>query len=88
MPAFAVKAQMPSVLDRCFDEFIIPSLRDTVDGDRDQMLLCHVRAIIQYLTMAEEYYLDCGNLFLPDVEKRSVGKQLPFGSEQLLITST
>ena len=33
VPGFVAKTQNPALLDTCFDEFTIPSLKDVVDED-------------------------------------------------------
>ena len=45
MPIFVAKTQNVALFDTHFDEFIIPSLEDFVEGDVEEMLLCSVRAI-------------------------------------------
>ena len=37
---FVAKTQNLSVYDSRFEEFMMPSLSDFVDGDREEMLLC------------------------------------------------
>ena len=38
------------VYDSCFKEFIVPSLTEFLDGDRDEILVYPIRAIKRYLT--------------------------------------
>ena len=45
VPSFVAKTQNPALLDAYFDEFIIPFLRDFVDGVLEELLLCLVRTI-------------------------------------------
>ena len=47
------KTQKPSVHDPRVEEFMIASLDDFVGGDRDEFLLCHIRALKKYLLAME-----------------------------------
>ena len=47
-PNFVAKTQNPSVCETHFEEFTVPSLADLVDDDRDEMLLCPMRALKKY----------------------------------------
>ena len=54
LPDFVAKTQNPSVLDSRFEEFSVPSLDDFVGGDRDELLLCPIRALRKYLSQMEQ----------------------------------
>ena len=41
------------VYEPLLEEFMIPSLADFVDGDRDKMSLCTIRAVKRYLSRTE-----------------------------------
>ena len=47
--------QNPSVHDPQFDEFMVLSLDNFVDSDRDELLLCTIRALCKYLSRTEQY---------------------------------
>ena len=64
LPDFVTKTQNPVVPNPLFDEFTIPSLDDFVDGDRDEFLLCPIRALCKYLSRSEQYHPDIKSLFL------------------------
>ena len=49
------KAQNPSVYDPEFGFFTVPVQADFVDGDRDEMLFCPIRALKEYLGRTEQY---------------------------------
>ena len=50
--SFIAKTNDPSVLDPKF-KFTIPLLMNLMDGDKDEMLLCRVRVIRNYLLRTE-----------------------------------
>ena len=64
LPDFVAKSQNPCVYDPHFKEFIIPSLADFVDGDRDTMLLYPTKTIKRYLSRMEQFKLECSSLFI------------------------
>ena len=49
VPEFVAKTQNLYVLDLHFGEFTIPSPGDFVDGDKEEMPFCPVRAVRHYL---------------------------------------
>ena len=44
-PDFIAKTKSPSVHDPRFEGFTVPSMNDFVDSDRDEALLCPIRAL-------------------------------------------
>ena len=48
----------------CFEEFSVPSLDDFVGDDRDELLLCPIRALRKYLSQTEQYRLGIEGLFM------------------------
>ena len=48
-----------------FGEFSVSSLCDFVGGDRDELLLCPIRAPWKHLTRTEQYHLAIEGLFIP-----------------------
>ena len=64
LPDFVAKTQNPSVPDPQFDEFMVPSLDDFVDGDRDEHLLCPIRVPYKYLSQMEQYRPGIEGLFI------------------------
>ena len=65
IPGFVAKTQNPSLPDSHFDGFSILFLCSFVDGDRDEMLHCLVRALKEYLAPILAYRLACLDLFAP-----------------------
>ena len=61
---FIAKTQNPSVSDPHCDEFSVPSLDDFVDGDRDELLLCPIRALRKYLSWKKQYCPGIESLFV------------------------
>ena len=52
---FVAKTQNPFVYNSCFDQFTVPLLADfVVDGDRDEILFCPIRAVKRYFSRTEE----------------------------------
>ena len=49
MPSFVAKTQNPTLQDTHFNEFMISSFTDLVDGDGEEILLCFIRTIKHYL---------------------------------------
>ena len=45
MPEYVAETQNPPVMDLHFEKCIIPSSRDFIDKDRDEMVLFPVRAV-------------------------------------------
>ena len=70
MPDFVAKTQDPSVFDTRFESFTVPSLRDFTDGDQDEMLLCPVRAVREYLRRTESSRPELSRLLLSTGRKR------------------
>ena len=66
------------VHDHRFEEFTIPSLDDFVDGDRDELLLCPMRALKKYPSWMEQYLPDISNQFVSATEKDEQGPETPF----------
>ena len=64
LPDFVAKTQNPSVYEPCFKEFTAPLLADLLDEDRDEMLLCPIRALKRYLSGTEQFRLECPSLFV------------------------
>ena len=64
VPDFVAKTQDPSIFDPRFETFTIPSLRDFTDGDQDEMLLCPVRAVREYLRRTRSHRPRLARLFL------------------------
>ena len=64
VPEFVAKTQNPSVYDPRFEEFEVPSLRDFTGDDPDEMLLCPVRAVRQYLKRTRQLRPACNRLFI------------------------
>ena len=64
VPDFVAKTQDPSVFDARFESFTVPSLRDFTDGDQDEMLLCPVRAVREYLRRTRNFRPELPRLFL------------------------
>ena len=64
VPDFVAKNQDPSVFDPKFESFSIPSLRDFSGGEQDEMLLCPVRAVRQYLRRTRSFRPEFPRLFL------------------------
>ena len=58
------KTQNPSAPDSRFEEFLVPSLDDFVGDDRDELLLCPIRALRKYLSWTEQYYPGIEGLFI------------------------
>ena len=63
---FIAKTQNPSVRGLLFEELIIINF---VDGDRDKMLPCAIRAIRKHLSRMEQYCPGCANLFVSLTKK-------------------
>ena len=71
------KTQDPSVPDVRFEGFTIPSLRDFVGGDPDEMLLCPVRALRRYLARTRHCRPQCRRLFVSTTgAKKEVSKAM------------
>ena len=51
---FVAKTQNLSIHEPWFEEFTIPCLDDFMDVDRDEMLLCSIRAFRKYLSSMEQ----------------------------------
>ena len=64
VPDFVAKNQDPSVFDPRFESFTIPSLRDFSGGDQDEMLLCPVRSVREYLRRTRDSRPEFPRLFL------------------------
>ena len=72
VPDFVAKTQDPSFFDTRYESFTIPSLRDFTDGDPDEMLLCPVRAVREYLRRTRGFRPELPRLFLTTGFKRKV----------------
>ena len=72
VPDFVAKNQDPSVFDPRFESFTIPSLRDFSGGDQDEMLLCPVRAVRQYLRRTRNFRPELPRLFLSTGRRRKM----------------
>ena len=72
MPDFVAKTQNPSVFDSRFESFTVPSLQDFTDGDQDEMLLCPVRSIREYLRRTREFRPELPRLFLSTGRRRKM----------------
>ena len=72
MPDFVAKTQDPSVFDTRFESFSIPSLRDFTGGDQDEMLLCPVRAVREYLRRTRSFRPELPRLFLTTGRRRKM----------------
>ena len=70
VPDLITKTQNPSILEFIFQEFIIPSLTDFMNGDREEMLLYHIRTIRKYLSWIEQYCPACTNLFVSVIKRK------------------
>ena len=84
---FIAKTQNPFVIDSCFEDFMVSSLVDFVDGGRDKMLLCPnravksrdkmlhwtSRAIKRYLSRMEQFRPDCSDLFISMTKRKKQG---------------
>ena len=58
------KTQNLSVPDSRFEEFSVPSLDDFVGDDRDELLMCPIRALRRYLSRMEQYRPGIEGLFI------------------------
>ena len=61
---FMAKILNPSVYDPRFEEVTVPSLANFVDKDRDEMLLCRVKALKKYFSRMEQPRPACFALFI------------------------
>ena len=64
LPDFVAKTQSLLVHDPRFDEFTVPLLDDFMGGDRDELLLFHIRAPQKYLARMEQYHPGISGLFV------------------------
>ena len=60
------------VYDSHFEKFIVSSLSDIVDGDRDKMLLCPIGAVKKYLSRTEQFRPERSSLFFSAIKKEWV----------------
>ena len=67
--SLCVKMENPSVFDSHFQELTILAVKDFVDGDRDEMLLCPVRAILAEQTSSVHNVV---TFYLRDVTHRNL----------------
>ena len=68
---FVAKTQNPSVLDPWFDEFTIPALDIFMGGDRDELLLCPIKAFRKYLARMEQYCPGISGIFVSTSQKKN-----------------
>ena len=61
------------MLDLCFEEFTI-SLKDFVDNDKVEMLLCPVQAKKYYLRRTKQLLPTCDHLFISTARQKCVSK--------------
>ena len=59
-----VKAQNPSIPDPRFDGFSVLSVDDFVDGDQDELFLCPITALCEYLAHMEQFHPAAPSLFV------------------------
>ena len=58
-----------------FNEFTVPSWKDFVDGDRDELLVCPIRALQKYFSQTEQYRPhNEGLLISTDMRKKRVSR--------------
>ena len=70
---FVAKTQNRSVPYPHFDEFTISSLDDFVDGNKDELLPCPIRALQKCLSQTEQYHPSIEGLYISaGVEKKRV----------------
>ena len=62
LPNSTAKTLNPIVYDKLLEAFSVPSLADFVD-DRDEMLLCPIRALKKYLSRMEQFRPKCFAFF-------------------------
>ena len=67
---FVAKTQNPSVHAPRFKQFMIPSLDDFVDVDRDKLMLCPIRILRKSQSRTEQYCLEISNLFAPTTKRK------------------
>ena len=64
VPEFIAKTQDPSKTEELFSSFTIPSLGDFTDFDKDELILCPVRAMKAYLKRTRPYRPAVKRLFV------------------------
>ena len=64
----------PAVQDMGLDIFSVPSLENLVDGDREEMVLCPVRAVKRYLSRTEPNLPACSSFLISLGRKKCVSK--------------
>ena len=64
LPDYVGEIENPSLPDPCFNKFTDLSLDDFVDSDRDELLLCPIRAFHKYLSWMEQYCPEIKDLFI------------------------
>ena len=67
LPEFVAKTQDPSRREDSFSSFVIPSLGEFTDFDRDEMILCPVRAMKAYLKRTRSHRPAIKRLFITTV---------------------
>ena len=79
VPGFVAKTQSPSLPDSHFDEFSFAFLYDFVDGDRDEMLLCPLRAMKKHLSQTQVYRPAYPHMFISNGKhKKCVSRNTAF----------
>ena len=64
-----------SVVDARFEKMTIPSLYNCVDSDKDERLLCPVRAVRYYLERTKQFRPSCKHLFISTgQEKKGISR--------------
>ena len=76
LPNFLVKTQNPTLQDKCFHKFMIPSLKDLVVDRVREMLLSIARTIKLYLSRTEQCH-PASSIFI-SAEKRSACQGILF----------
>ena len=73
--SFVAKTHNPGLQGTQFNEYGLHSLKDLVDGDREEILLCFIKAV--------KHYLSSINFFISiEIRKFVLRKVLPFGCGQ------
>ena len=67
---FVAKTQNPSNYDPRLEEFTIPSSDDFVADDKDELLVCPIRARRKYLSHIEQYHPELSNLFFSATKRK------------------
>ena len=81
---FSFFPDFTSVYDSRFEEFIIPSLADFMDEDREEMLLCPIRAFKRYFSRTEHLRPAFSAPFVSTTKRK---KRVSYNTIPLLIRS-